>query len=195
MANNPLIGWKNLLALGDVPTVTTGTDSVANPISNVFNGFTTRPALPITDGTGTVVILFEGLNSGDGFGAVGFGAAVDYLAGIGMESIEKYERELTSYALEKIRGVKNLTLYGPEDARCGVLSFNLGEIHAHDVAQYLDSKMVAVRAGHHCAHPLMRKLGVTSTARASLYLYNERDDIDILVDSLSECGDFFTHGL
>jgi cysteine desulfurase / selenocysteine lyase len=128
-------------------------------------------------------------------GAVGFGAAVDYLSAIGMEVVEKHESALTSYAVEKLKSVKDLTLYGPEDDRCGVFSFNLGEIHAHDVAQFLDNNMVAVRAGHHCAHPLMRKLGVTSTARASLYLYNEREDIDILADSLSECGDFFKHGI
>ena len=128
-------------------------------------------------------------------GAVGFGAAIDYLSEIGMDTIEKSEEELTSYALDKLKGVKDLTLYGPDDSRSGVFSFNLGDIHAHDVAQFLDSKMVGVRAGHHCAHPIMRKLGITSTARASLYLYNDTDDIDILAESLIQCGEFFSHGL
>ena len=128
-------------------------------------------------------------------GAVGFGAAIDYLDSIGMESIEKHDRELTSYAIEKLKSVPDVTLYGPENGRSGVLSFNLGEIHAHDVAQFLDSRMVAVRAGHHCAHPLTRKLGVPATVRASLYLYNEEQDIDILAEGLTECGDFFRRGL
>jgi len=128
-------------------------------------------------------------------GAVGLGAAVSYLESIGMDVIEKHERELTAYALERLSSVADLELYGPREERAGVFAFNLADIHAHDVAQFLDSRGVGIRAGHHCAHPLTRKLGVPATARASLYLYNEMKDIDILVESLIQCGEFFKHGV
>jgi cysteine desulfurase / selenocysteine lyase len=127
-------------------------------------------------------------------GAVGLGAAITYLQSIGMASIAEHDADLTNYALESLSVVKNLKLYGPRDTRGGVLSFNLGNIHAHDVAQFLDSKGVAIRAGHHCAHPLHRKLGVAATARASLYLYNSHEDVDILTEALIQCGEFF-HGV
>jgi len=128
-------------------------------------------------------------------GAVGLGAAVEYLEDVGMEALVKHENELVSYAIEKLRAVDDLTLYGNQKNRGAVFSFNLGDIHAHDLAQFLDSRMIAVRAGHHCAHPLTRKLGVSSTARASFYLYNEREDIDLLAEALTECGVFFKHGV
>lgn len=128
-------------------------------------------------------------------GAIGLGAAVEYLQGIGMDVITGHEKALTAYAMEKLEGVDGLTLYGPRLNRAGVFSFNMGEVHAHDVAQFLDSRGVAIRAGHHCAHPLARKLGVAATARASLYLYNEREDIDILTEALAECREFFKIGV
>jgi cysteine desulfurase/selenocysteine lyase len=128
-------------------------------------------------------------------GAVGLGAAVDYLETVGMEAVEEHERQLSTYALERLNAVPGVRLYGPDSGRGGVFSFNLGEIHAHDVAQFVDSRGVAVRAGHHCAHPLMRKLGVPSTVRASLYLYNSREDIDRLCAALADCGEFFGDGV
>ncbi len=128
-------------------------------------------------------------------GAVGLGAAVEYLQEIGMDVIAEHEKALTAYTMEKLESVDGLTLYGPRLNRAGVFSFNVGELHAHDVAQFLDSRCVAIRAGHHCAHPLTRKLGVAATARASLYLYNEREDIDILIEALAECREFFKIGV
>lgn len=127
-------------------------------------------------------------------GAVGLGAAIMYLQDIGMDSIADHEAQLTRYALEALGTVNDLTVYGPRNNRGGVLSFNLGNIHAHDVAQFLDSKGIAVRAGHHCAHPLHRKLGIAASARASLYLYNSYEDVDMLTDALIQCGEFF-HGV
>jgi len=117
--------------------------------------------------------------------AVGFGAAIDYLNEIGMDAIEDYEQELAAYALERLAEVPDITLYGPPpDRRAGIVSFNLGEIHPHDVAQVLDSEGVAIRAGHHCCQPLMTRLGVAATNRASFYLYTVPEEIDRLVDGL-----------
>ena len=128
-------------------------------------------------------------------GAVGLGAAIDYLNRLGMDNVAAFEEELTGYALKALSHIGGLTLYGPRDHRGGVLSFNLGDVHPHDVAQFLDSRGIAIRAGHHCAHPIMRKLEITSTVRASLYLYNNPDDIDRLCAALVECKEFFTHGV
>jgi cysteine desulfurase / selenocysteine lyase len=117
--------------------------------------------------------------------AVGLGAAIDYLEGIGMEAIEAYEHELAAYALERLAEVPGMTLYGPPaDRRAGIVSFNLSEFHPHDVAQILDMEGIAIRAGHHCCQPLMERLGVPATNRASFYLYTVREEIDRLVDGL-----------
>jgi cysteine desulfurase/selenocysteine lyase len=117
--------------------------------------------------------------------AVGMGAAVDYLESVGLEAIEAHEHALAAYALERLSEVPELTLYGPSaERRAGVVSFNLGDIHPHDVAQILDRSGVAIRAGHHCCQPLMHKLGVAATNRASFYLYTVPEEIDQLVDGL-----------
>ncbi len=117
--------------------------------------------------------------------AVGFGAAIDYLNTIGFDAIEAHEHELAAYALGRLGEIDGLTLYGPPaDRRAGIVSFNLGDIHPHDVAQILDMQGVAIRAGHHCCQPLMQKLGVAATNRASFYLYTVREEIDQLVDGL-----------
>jgi cysteine desulfurase / selenocysteine lyase len=117
--------------------------------------------------------------------AVGFGAAVDYLTDIGIGAIEDYERELLVYALEKLADVPGLTAYGPEpERRAGIVSFNLEGVHPHDVAQILDMEGVAIRAGHHCCQPLMAKLGVAATNRASFYLYTIPEEIDRLAEGL-----------
>jgi cysteine desulfurase/selenocysteine lyase len=119
---------------------------------------------------------------------VGLGAAIDYLNSIGMKAIRDHEVELTAYGLDKIGSIPGLRIYGPDDAdkKGGVLSFNFGEVHAHDVGTICDSKGVAVRAGHHCAKPLMRRFDVPATTRASFYLYNTKEEIDRLAEALDE---------
>ena len=119
--------------------------------------------------------------------AVGFGAAVDYVTDVGMEAIEEHERELTIYALERLGEVEGLIAYGPPpERRAGIVSFNLDGVHPHDVAQILDMDGVAIRAGHHCCQPLMAKLGVAATNRASFYLYTIPEEIDRLVEGLQK---------
>jgi cysteine desulfurase / selenocysteine lyase len=119
--------------------------------------------------------------------AVGLGAAIDYLEAIGLEAIAEYEQELAAYALERLAEVPGIVLYGPPpDRRAGIVSFNLGDIHPHDVAQILDSEGVAIRAGHHCCQPLMTRLGVAATNRASFYLYTVREEIDRLVEGIQK---------
>ena len=117
--------------------------------------------------------------------AVGFGAAIDYVSEVGLDAIETHEEELVSYALERLAEVPDMILYGPPPARrAGIVSFNLAGIHPHDVAQMLDWEGVAIRGGHHCTQPLMKRLGVAATNRASFYLYTVPDEIDRLVDGL-----------
>jgi cysteine desulfurase/selenocysteine lyase len=117
--------------------------------------------------------------------AVGLGAAIDYLEEVGLDAIEAHEHELAAYALGRLGEVPGITLYGPPtDRRAGIVSFNLEGIHPHDVAQILDLQGVAIRAGHHCCQPLMQKLGVAATNRASFYLYTIPEEIDQLVDGL-----------
>ncbi|MBI4144735.1 cysteine desulfurase [Candidatus Woesearchaeota archaeon] len=125
--------------------------------------------------------------------AVALGAAVDYLSKIGMENIAKHDHDLIAYALEKLQQVPGITIYGPKDAnkRCGVIAFNLGDIHSHDLATVLDQHDVAVRSGHHCCMPLIGQLNVTATARMSVALYNTTEDIDALVNALQECRKVF----
>lgn len=125
--------------------------------------------------------------------AIGFAAAVDYLDKVGMESVAAHDAVLTSYALEALSSVPQLSIQGPPTStgRGGVISFTMGDIHAHDLATILDQHGVAVRAGHHCAKPLMRILGVAATARASFYVYTTEDDIDALVEALGEAGRLF----
>jgi cysteine desulfurase/selenocysteine lyase len=117
--------------------------------------------------------------------AVGFGAALDYVSGIGLEAIERHEHELLEYALAVLGELDFVTVYGPPpERRAGIVSFNVEGIHPHDVAQILDWEGVAVRAGHHCTQPLMTRLGVAATVRASFYLYTLPEDVDRLVAGL-----------
>jgi cysteine desulfurase/selenocysteine lyase len=117
--------------------------------------------------------------------AVGFGAAVDYLTDVGLDAIEQHEHDLVAYALERLADVPGIRLYGPPpERRAGIVSFNMEGIHPHDVAQVLDWEGVAIRAGHHCCQPLMARLGVAATNRASFYLYTVPEEIDRLVDGL-----------
>ena len=124
---------------------------------------------------------------------VGLGAAVDYLSTLSMEEVRAHERELTAYALERLVDVPGLTLFGPRDPerRGGVVSFAIDGIHPHDLAEICDREGVCIRAGHHCAQPLMRALGVAATARASFHVYNAREDVDRLVDALAKSRDVF----
>ena len=124
----------------------------------------------------------------DAGGAIALGVAVDYLTGVGMENVRRHEREITDYALETLMGIEDMTLYGPRsaDARGGVLAFNFADIHPHDLGTLLDRDGVAIRAGHHCCQPLMRRLGLVATARASFYIYNTRDEVDALADALGK---------
>ena len=125
--------------------------------------------------------------------AVGLGAAIDYLEAVGLDAIEAYEHELAAYALGRLGKVPGIKLYGPPaDRRAGIVSFNLEGIHPHDVAQILDLSGVAIRAGHHCCQPLMQKLGVSATNRASFYLYTVPEEIDQLVEGLHAVRKVFT---
>jgi cysteine desulfurase / selenocysteine lyase len=124
--------------------------------------------------------------------AVGFGAAVDYLSEIGLDAIEEYEQELAAQALDALSEVPGIKLYGPPpERRAGIVSFNLGEVHPHDVAQVLDMDGVAIRAGHHCCQPLMAKLGVAATNRASFYLYSLPEEVDRLVEGVHKARKLF----
>lgn len=129
-------------------------------------------------------------------GAIGLGAAIDYLNHIGMENIHAYEHELVAYVLPKLQAIDGVTIYGPENPndRTGVISFNLDGLHPHDVATALDMEGVAVRAGHHCAQPLLKHLNVPATARASFYFYNTKEDADRLVAAILATKEFFQHG-
>ncbi len=128
-------------------------------------------------------------------GAVGLAAAIDYLREIGMDNVRRFDAELTRYALERLSAVEDLTIYGPSGERGGLVTFNLKGIHPHDVSTVLDSEGVAIRAGHHCAQPLMRWLNVAATARASFYIYNTEDDIDVLARALETTKEFFGHAI
>jgi cysteine desulfurase / selenocysteine lyase len=124
-------------------------------------------------------------------GAVGLGEAIRYLDDIGLDRIRAHETALTAYAIERLDAIEGLQLFGPRSGRAGVLSFEYGDIHAHDLATILDHQGIAIRAGHHCNQPLMEHLGVTATARASLYLYNTRDEIDALIEGLRVAAAMF----
>jgi len=123
---------------------------------------------------------------------VGFGAAVDYVSAAGLDAIEQHEHDLVAHALERFPEVPGITLYGPPvERRAGIVSFNVDGVHPHDVAQVLDMEGIAIRAGHHCCQPLMAKLGVAATNRASFYLYTLQDEVDRLVAGLHKVRKVF----
>lgn len=125
--------------------------------------------------------------------AIGLSAAIDYINDVGADEILRYEQELVKYAYDKMSEIEGIEIYGPKEERAGLITFNLDGVHPHDLATALDSDGIAVRAGHHCAQPLMKFLDVSSTARASFYLYNTKDEIDFFIDSLKRTKEFFTH--
>jgi cysteine desulfurase/selenocysteine lyase len=128
-------------------------------------------------------------------GAVGLAAAIDFLQEVGLDDIHRHEQKLAAYAYEQLSEIEGITIYGPKHGRVGLVTFNLDDVHPHDVATALDSEGIAVRAGHHCCQPLMRWLNVSSTARASFYLYNTEAEIDQLVGSLLRTKEFFGHAI
>jgi cysteine desulfurase/selenocysteine lyase len=129
--------------------------------------------------------------------AVGLGAAIDYLNDLGMDEVRRHEIEITAYALDRLSEIDGLVIHGPKDpeARGGVVSFWLDDVHPHDLATIIDTEGVCVRAGHHCAQVLMRRLGVPATTRASFYVYTTTEDIDVLVSSIGMARERMATGL
>lgn len=123
-------------------------------------------------------------------GAIGLGAAIDFVESIGIDTIREHEHQLVTYAMERLRQIDGLKIYGPEE-RSGLVTFTMNEAHPHDIATVLDTEGIAIRAGHHCCQPLMKWLKVSSTARASFYLYNTEEDIDALVKGLIKTKEYF----
>jgi cysteine desulfurase/selenocysteine lyase len=126
-------------------------------------------------------------------GAIGLGAAVDYLRRIGMQNVHDHEMEITGYALDRMSQMKEMAIFGPKDPRqrVGVISFNLGDIHAHDLASIMDEEGIAIRSGHHCAQPLMEFLNLPATSRASFYIYNTMQEVDVFVAALEKARKLF----
>lgn len=142
-----------------------------------------------------VPFKFEGGTQNVG-GAVGLTAAIKYLNEVGMQNVEDHEKELVSYAIEKLSEIPHVTIYGTKDIdkKAGVLSFNVDEVHPHDVSTILDSYGIAIRAGHHCANPLMRHMKINATCRASFYIYNTKEDIDALAEALKNTRKWLGYG-
>jgi cysteine desulfurase / selenocysteine lyase len=152
-------------------------------ISRVERDMSTWAPLPHTFEAGTPNIA----------GAIGMAAAIDYLEGVGPAAVLAHEQALVGYALERLGAIDGIRLFGPPDpsARAGVVSFLVGDAHAHDISTILDARGIAIRAGHHCTQLLMRRFGVAATARASFYLYNTREEVDRLVEGVVEVRDIF----
>ncbi|MGZ0086980.1 cysteine desulfurase [Caldibacillus thermoamylovorans] len=125
-------------------------------------------------------------------GAIGLGAAIDFLEQVGLDAVAAHEHELAQYALERMAEIEGVTVYGPKE-RAGLVTFNIDGVHPHDVATVLDAEGIAIRAGHHCAQPLMKWLDVTATARASFYLYNTKEEIDRFIAALQKAKEYFSH--
>jgi cysteine desulfurase/selenocysteine lyase len=127
-------------------------------------------------------------------GAIGLGAAVDFLTGIGVARIHEHEKRLARLVLERLAAeFEDIQLYGPapEIPRAAVISFNFADVHSHDLATILDHEGIAIRAGHHCCQPLMQRLGISATGRASFYLYNEEQDLRVLIEGIEKAGTVF----
>jgi cysteine desulfurase/selenocysteine lyase len=173
-----LAGRRELLE--SMPPFQTGGDMV----EFVYDEKTTWNALPHKFEAGTP-------NAAD---AVGLAAAVDYLESIGMDEVLRHERALMTEASERLAAIDDIKIYGPPpERRSGVLSFTLGDVHPHDLATILDGEGVCIRAGNHCTQPLMRRLDVSATARASFYVYNDGSDIDALIDGVKKAKEIFGH--
>lgn len=173
-----LYGKKNLLE--KMPPLMFGGDMV----EYVYEQETTFNVLPYKFEAGTQNVE----------AAVGLSKAIDYLNEIGMENIEKHEKELVSYALDKMNKLEYVKVYGPKEVekRGGVISFQIEGVHPHDVASIFDTFGVCIRAGNHCAQPLMRYMGINATSRASIYLYNDKEDVDRLVEAIEKTYEMFS---
>lgn len=158
--------------LNDMPPFLGGGDMIKKV---TFSGFTTND-VPAKFEAGTPAIAE----------AIGFGAAVDYLSAIGMEEIARHEQEIVQYGLERLEETSGVRVIGPKNGRGGVIAFVLNGVHPHDIAQLLDAEGIAVRAGHHCAQPLHLKYGLPATTRASFYIYNTKDEVDLLINGLEK---------
>jgi cysteine desulfurase/selenocysteine lyase len=125
---------------------------------------------------------------------IAFGAAIDYLTDLGMQNVREHEKEITRYALRRLRQLESLSIYGPEDidVHGGVISFNYPGVHAHDVGTIVDRRGVAIRSGHGCNQPLMRSLDIAGVARASFYVYNTAEEVDVFIDALGDVGERFS---
>jgi cysteine desulfurase/selenocysteine lyase len=123
--------------------------------------------------------------------AIGFGAAVDYLNDLGMENVREHEKKLGEYAYQRLSKVEDIALYGPAKDRTGLVSFSLPDVHPHDLSQLLNEEGIAIRSGHHCTQPLMRRLGTVASARASFYLYNTEEEADALIEAIGKAREFF----
>ena len=178
MGIGALYGKRELLE--KIPPVLLGGDMV----EYVYEQETTYNVLPYKFEAGTQNVE----------AAVGLSKAIDYLNEIGMDNVEKIEKELRSYAIEEISKLEYVNIYGPKDIekRGGVLSFEIKGVHPHDVASIFDTFGVCIRAGNHCAQPLMRYMGINATSRASIYLYNTKEDIDRLVEAIKKTYDMFS---
>ncbi|MGB3633291.1 MAG: cysteine desulfurase, partial [Rubrobacteraceae bacterium] len=123
--------------------------------------------------------------------AIGLGAAVDYLENLGMENVREHEKKLGEYAYQCLSEIEDITLYGPSKDRMSLVSFSLPDVHPHDLSQLLNEEGIAIRSGHHCTQPLMRRLGTVATARASFYLYNTEEEVEALVGAIESAREFF----
>ncbi|MFQ5798531.1 MAG: cysteine desulfurase [Bacteroidota bacterium] len=170
--------WGNVKLLDAMPPYMGGGEM----ISEVQLEYATYRELPWKFEAGTPNIV----------GAIGLGAAIDYLESIGIENLLDHEQELLEYSLEVLKNLNDIDVYGPFPDRSGVISFNIKGVHPHDVSTILDEDAVFIRAGHHCAQPLMRWLDVAATVRASFYLYNTKEDADRLVESLRKVKEIFS---
>lgn len=173
--------WGKPELLEDMPPVTFGGDM----ISSVWRDRAKWNELPWKFEAGTPNIA----------DVIASGRAIDYLKEIGMDNIRRHEMELTDYALKQFKNLHEATVYGPEDIneRGGVISFNFADVHPHDIGQVLNEYGIAIRAGHHCCQPLMRDLRVSGTARASFYIYNTKDEVDLLMEALKEAEKVMGH--
>jgi cysteine desulfurase/selenocysteine lyase len=153
-------------------------------IEFVYDDHTTWNALPHKFEAGTP----------NAANAVGLAAAVEYLDNIGMDRVQQHERALMRRAQDRLAAIEGIQIYGPPAAeRSGVVSFTMGDVHPHDLATILDGEGVCIRAGHHCAQPLMRRLDVPATARASFYVYNDESDIEALVTGILKAREIFSY--
>jgi cysteine desulfurase/selenocysteine lyase len=176
MGTGVLLGTRAMLE--SMPPYQTGGDMIAT----VGDVVTTWNVLPHRHEAGTPNVA----------GAVGLAAACDYLDAIGMDAVAEHERALVRLAYDRVSGIEGVRVLGPSrDERSGVLSFTVADIHPHDLATLLDERGICIRAGHHCAQPLMRRLGVAATARASFYVYNDEGDVDALVEGIESARRVF----